>query len=447
MAVEPALGLKLRELSLRSQPPPPRGFFRLPLELRMQIYRHSLLEVPRWEKRHPRRLRPTRRATALRSSGRPSRSLTRTRPASTSAAAPSGGALSLLQVNRQVHGEAVDMFWTGNVFCWMWHHSFVNDINDGVRPEYRGLIRHVSIAMGNSWEGDPRYQNLVWDNGGRCKFDAFWSAVHKCSGLRSLEVRPEYVMWYHQPVSALRQHCPQLESFSLLKLQLYDVTGPEAGRFSADRRLLWFKTARQIDLGRITDQESCPRYHARLRHQLPRARPLRHRNAAAGPSGQPVRLNNLCAQYRVPDLDDRSPPQSVELRDGTTCEIQVYGLPISRATRLQHAKERMFADRVLRSLGKPTRREEKLMGVVTVTRQLKKEQKRTVDENEIVQAARRRKGRQNEDRQLQQAIARSERLAEREVQERRAREAKELRLMERKRRSRASGLAPAGKSR
>lgn len=46
------MALNLRTLTLRSEPPPAKGFFKLPWELRQRIYEESLIELPKWEKLH-----------------------------------------------------------------------------------------------------------------------------------------------------------------------------------------------------------------------------------------------------------------------------------------------------------------------------------------------------------------------------------------------------------
>ncbi len=334
-----AMGMELRQLVLRVDPPKPKGFFRLPVELRTHIYRYCLLELPRWEKRHgaacqhaPRDYmsleRPpftfsTDTSMGLVKNGRLGLVL-----ASCDCAKRKG--LSLLRLNRQIHREAAAIFWTGNVFCWQRPVTFVKNISAGVRDEYRRLIRHISIVS-DAWENDCRFPRIVWDT--VRPYDRFWAAVHKCTGLHSLELRPEYVTWYHEPVCTLRRHCPQLESFRLVKLHLYDLIYEDDGGGAylcppEKRRLLWFKTAWPVDLGRITDRESC-RETTRdfYTNFLVHARFAIETHLLGRPANQ-FGLN-VCAAYpyRVPSLDDTSGSQSIQLRDGSKCDIHVFGLP------------------------------------------------------------------------------------------------------------------------
>ncbi len=449
-----AMGMELRQLVLRVDPPKPKGFFRLPVELRTHIYRYCLLELPRWEKRH---------GAACQHAPRDYMSLERppfTFSTDTSMGPVKNGrlglvlascdcakrkGLSLLRLNRQIHREAAAIFWTGNVFCWQRPVTFVKNISAGVRDEYRRLIRHISIVS-DAWENDCRFPRIVWDT--VRPYDRFWAAVHKCTGLHSLELRPEYVTWYHEPVCTLRRHCPQLESFRLVKLHLYDLIYEDDGGGAylcppEKRRLLWFKTAWPVDLGRITDRESC-RETTRdfYTNFLVHARFAIETHLLGRPANQ-FGLN-VCAAYpyRVPGLDDTSGSQSIQLRDGSKCDIHVFGLPLSKATRLRHAKERMFADLMLKRQGKLTPREEKLKGKIVEIRQDKRALRREKAYEKRDKEIDSRQKRQADDRRTQQEEAERETLAKQEAFQRDVREAKELRLMERKRSATKPKLRP-----
>lgn len=87
--------------------------------------------------------------------------------------------LALLLANRQINEEAASMFWAQNHFSFRGADSFIRLVGNGLRPQYRQMISHVTIHT-DTWGRD----NL------KPPPTEFWDTIFQCKGLQTLELPP-----------------------------------------------------------------------------------------------------------------------------------------------------------------------------------------------------------------------------------------------------------------
>lgn len=393
---------------------PRKGFLGLPRELRDIIYELVLVEPPKWERRHkaicdhcPRNTKTFERPVFDHFEGCSCQQRK---------ACPCGlRSAGLLGVNRQLHRETAPIFWTKNVFAFDRAGHFAEDVGENLRAEYREMLQHVSI-LGVHWE---EFQQASWpdicytwdDHMGSLEM---WTALKGCSGLRTLEIGPEKLCcpeWrddpdedddedeeeedqhdYTEHLPTIREQLPLLEEFAFARTLVYDGN-PASSRRNlswydmpkmAKRHLLYVKARKAIDLDTI-DTTAKAKDAARAF----RTNYLVHIKFAIETSllGLPEAdfstsdSTNLPIKYALPGgIDETNTHHELKLRDGTSAEVRLLGLPITKRTQLQHIKQRWKEDARRKQAGKPSLWEEKLNAVVQERKDTKKGQEEEKEE-------------------------------------------------------------------
>jgi len=361
--------MKTTTLTLRPKPEPPRGFWSLPRELRDVIYELCLVELPRWEKRHNAFCPAAARDCNVLE--RPAWKRDYNGELDTCARRLG---LGLLRVSRRVHGEAYGLFWSRNTFCWETCRTFTDEVGGRLRPECRERIRHVSIVT-DSWEVCPDGTHPA-AAAARDQYTAFWRVVKLCDDLRTLEVRPEYMAYHHDHVSALGtpEYCPRLASLRMTHLMALDVRPPRA----PNAWYVWIQASKAVDPAALVDmtasREAVRAYrtnfavhvHHALDTELVGYGGGRFATLGTRIRNEPVRpaFDPRAAGH----LDETAGPLAAALRDGTVAALRVYGLPISRATRLRRARQRARVDEARRLAGRRTVGEERARAEVAERR-------------------------------------------------------------------------------
>ncbi|CAK7567061.1 MAG: hypothetical protein SEPTF4163_005020 [Sporothrix epigloea] len=210
--------LRPRTLRLQLEPPPAKGFFRLPWEVRQRVYEFCLIEPPKWEKLH----KPDCFLVAqdLHSCERPpfiNRSIIDTPLPDCQCA--KRHSLNVLLVNRQVHHEAAPVFWSRNVFCFTRVGDLSDEIGKKLRQSYRLMLRHLVLLIygcDSLPNKSPRRLLKVF-------IDGVWDTILQCSGLRTLEMSHNFFADNFEHVDRVREHLPHLESLRMTTLMAYRI--------------------------------------------------------------------------------------------------------------------------------------------------------------------------------------------------------------------------------
>jgi hypothetical protein len=433
--------MELRSLTLRPKPSPPKGLFKLPRELRDQVYRYCLVELPKWERRHGAFCKFTPRDTVAFET--PPWSLINNsvipRPGSTTADYPNSCScakrkgLSLLGVSRRIHHETAPILWSENVFCWITHKKFTENISS-LREEYQQLIRRVSV-MTDGYEGDTDGRRY-----GPPAYAAFWTTVRLLRGLTAIEIRPEYVTEYFNDIQLLKTSCPKLGALTFHRLHYYDcaVRLNDIFHMEKEAKYLWVKATKDIALDFFVDAEATRSIVRSFRTNF-----CVHANFASQTKllGRPESVFGQSidiAPYKLrKDLDDACGIQHLELRDKTTAEFTLYGQPLSRATRMKHVRERYLVDLRAKQAGQLTAREEKLKREVSANRREKNLAKKNEAMDPRVQFQMRQNWRREEE-EKEKEEKKEARARKREEREEEIRMAALLKVSERRSRRRKS---------
>ncbi|CAK7210315.1 hypothetical protein SBRCBS47491_000734 [Sporothrix bragantina] len=209
---------RLRAFKLQMEPPPGKGFFRLPWELRMRIYELSLIELPKWEKVHNPDCFMV--AKDLHSCERPpfiNKSIIYTQLPECKCA--KRHSLNLLLANRQVHNEAAPVFWSRNVFCFGRAKDLVENISKSMRPSHRLLLRHI-VFLGYGCDSLP---NKAMFELTQPIVEELWDTLLQCNSLRTLEMSHNVYPLGYNYVNRIRKMMPDLESLRMTTLMAYRI--------------------------------------------------------------------------------------------------------------------------------------------------------------------------------------------------------------------------------
>lgn len=423
--------LSLQEITITPPFVPKRGFLGLPREVRDLIYAFTLAQPIKWSRRH--------RATCEHC---PRTCTLFERPLFTYAEQPCTcirrTGLALLLANRQVHAEAAPIFWARNTHCFALATEFTRDVGHVLRPEYRLLLRHVSV-MSIVWAHNPPYGSMrVWT---REQTVLFWRTVRECKGLERLDVHPFYGWWHSDQASYLGRLAatlPRLRSFNWEKLTFFNVGKDSKGQWLDYPRLqdLYCLSRKEVDVASFTTGKAVrdtirdfeTNFLVHVRHAVEKDL-LGHPNAAPHGLNSAVRSRD----YRLREgLDDRNPDQTLRLRDRTTTTVQFFGLPLSAETRKQNARERYIRDVLLRKQGRLTTREQKMSEVARVRRLEKKTKKKLREDSERERKREKKIQRQKDDRLSAEQQRILDEAKRKSALQQSIHEAAELKRMERK---------------
>lgn len=387
----------LQELTITPPFVPKRGFLSVPREIRDLIYAFTLVQPIKWSRRH--------RATCEHC---PRTCNLFERPLFTYAEQPCAcvrrTGLSLLLANRQIHAEAAPIFWARNTHCFALATEFTRDVGQVLRPEYRLLLRHVSV-MSIVWANNPPYGSMCgWT---RDQTVLFWRTMRECKGLERLDVHPFYGWWHVEQASCLGRLAaalPRLRSFNWEKLTFFNVGKDSKGQWLDYPRLqnLYCLSRKEVDFGSFTTGKAVrdtirdfeTNFLVHVRHAI-------EKDLLGHPIVPPHSLNGAARSrdYRLRDgLDDLNPDQTLRLRDRTTTTVQFFGLPLSAETRKRNARERYIHDVLLRKQGKLTAREQKMSEVAQTRRSEKKTKKQLLEDSERERKKKKKIQRQKDDR-------------------------------------------------
>lgn len=376
---------------------PKQGLLGLPREVRDMIYELVLVEPPKWERRH--------KATC---EWCPRNTKTFERPVFDhwSSCSCIGDrvckcikrSLWLLCVNKQLHHEAAPIFWMRNTFCFDRANEFVVSVGEALREEYVRLIQHVSI-LGVHWE---EYQQASWpdccyrwnDNTGSMDM---WEALKRCSGLKTLEIGPEKLYcpeWntdldldddedvdyyddedkgtdlenyydYTDQVKDLREHLPLLEEFAFSRMLVYDGNPETSARSlewyhrpSMDKRhMVYVKVRKVISLEEISTpvkaKEASRSFRTNYLVHVMFAIETSLLGLPAADFSTSMRLDQPFKYAFTQELSENNTNFELKLRDKTTTQVRLLGLPITKRTHLRHLRERWKEDARRKKEGKP----------------------------------------------------------------------------------------------
>jgi hypothetical protein len=368
----------------------PRGFLALPREVRDIIYTCTLVELPKWTKRHDSFCSNcTRNDTDFEkppfSIPYPSiRPLGNIAPEPYKCSCAKRQSLALLLANRQIHLEAAPIFWAMNIHCFDNSATFTRDVGEGLRQKYREYIRHISI-ISEFPESNSKYESRWLEHDKVPRYEKLWQTVLACKNLRTLELGPEYIKHYESYLFApLTSRLPHIESLNLARLFSYDLEQPSQPGYTNPqpytRTKLFVKATRKLPLERAISESSCKELLREFETNF-----LIHSDFAIKTEildelprtvwRGPFTYSLIRTIYDVDSM------QTLTLRDGTLTTVEIIGLPNSPATRKWHSKQRRALDIQLKAAGKPTVRESKLVEQVRVKKEQKKEQKDNDDED------------------------------------------------------------------
>jgi hypothetical protein len=366
----------------------PRGFLALPREVRDLIYTFSLVEPPKWTKRHDSfcsncilhdtafEMPPFTMAYPY------------IAPQSYKCSCAKRQNLALLLANRQIHMEAAPIFWAMNTHCFDSSTVFTRNVGDGLRQTYRECIRHISIMTAVP-EPTSKYESRWVEADSVPRYEKLWQTVLACKKLRTLELGSEFIKHYESYLIAppLTSRLLHFESLNLSRLFNYDLTPPSqldyASRQQGKQTKIFVRATRKLPLERAISEASCKELLREFETNF-----LIHSDFAI----KTTLLDEVPAttwgrsitHALTSDLYDIDSMQTLTLRDGTETTVQILGLPNSPATRKWHSKQRRVLDIQLKAAGKPTIRESKLAEHVRVRKEEKKEQKDCEEEENKV---------------------------------------------------------------
>lgn len=410
-------------LTLAVEPPPLKGLLGLPREIRDQIYHYALVEPPKWKKHHQAHCEFAPRDSDVLE--RPPFCLRKAVWSDEkqgdvivhACRCASRKGLGLLRANRQLHNEAAPVFWSMNLHCFSIWAQFVADVKDRLRPEYRDMIRYVSIM-------DEFGEDAHVDR------SELWSTVLLCRGLRKLEVRPEYCTRHLDLVASVAR-MPSLKTFFLCTLLSYDLTTPRLPfhcfrQFDAatekKRRKVLFRLARPHHPRDLAAADDCKEaLRAFTTNFVVHGRFEVRRSLLLQPEFNCWRDTPLLHRYRKlphPDIDDTHDSVVLTLRDGVSTTVHVYGVHLSHVTRLRHSRERWSLQQRLLARNLPTPQQERLRLEMRQRRRSKLDRKAEEDARDQAIALALRRARNEERLMLEARLARTDRETERQERER-----------------------------
>lgn len=332
------------------------------------------------------------------------------------------------------------------------------------------MLQHVCI-LNDMLGADKTY----YDRYASANNEAVFRTLLKCTGLRTIElghkVLPDRVDIFGEIHSL-----PRLLSLSLAVVLSYEVKVKAGTKFELiphmsghrplpKKSMLWFKTGKEINpmaVGSDEDLKECVRdfetnFLVHLQHEInhipsrwmtesggarkhenctPAVRRQRRHDSGINPPSpwtmfvsSPTTPAEMATISRYFVLQDGPATRELTLRDQSDCAIEIMGLPLSGATRIRHARERLMKIQALHAAGQLTVQEE-------INRQQiesRRAEKRQAQQTAMEATAQERQARRAEEMEEQKRVAKEVRRDEREARVKMQLAAQDLRRVERKR--------------
>ncbi|VUC29208.1 unnamed protein product [Clonostachys rosea] len=328
----------------------------LPQEIQALIYRFAVVEPSRWTKRHslkcditPSRANQMEPPPFVFSEVQLNYKATKMTTTTRCSCAKRKG-LSLLLVSKFINRIASPIFWSQNTFCFLDAVEFIAAVKYNLRPEHREMIRSLSIISPDP-SGAPIHISFA---GERSKLmDDFWKTIKNCPSLQKLEVAYAYIqptrkVSTHEHLDEMAEMLPNLSAISLCFLVPISRRGrgwdypPPYYHDEWSHQVLYVKCSRSLPLLREKrwEEEELNNlyrdYHFNFRVYVSTASKIKFCGADI------ERLENYYGSWQIPKtLNAESNSRRLQLPNGETTIVKVYGLPLSakaRNVRVRYAK-------------------------------------------------------------------------------------------------------------
>ena len=224
--------------------------------------------------------------------------------------------------------------------------EFLLGVNKVLSEETLLMIHHLVIVS----------RDFKPESSGR--FDPFWNAIFECSNLRTLVVQREYFSEHGHKILRIPYRLPHLESFelgALLEREYSSYSARVAGCNQYEPPTIVFKASWPVPMQTLLEiddetelervmKEMCRgfRYNFCVHVSTAITEQLRLPPSTFEDEAWGHRINNYPVS-RVVALAGKSRAK-LKLRDGTCCEIDILGLPVSRQLRNRHERQRRLND-------------------------------------------------------------------------------------------------------
>ncbi|KAG5977167.1 hypothetical protein E4U55_006973 [Claviceps digitariae] len=274
--------------------------------------------------------------------------------------------LALLRTCRQISHEASPIFWSNNTLQFFNVVEFVDKVGGTLRAKQRNHLRSLSLLLRNPQ--DYVSSHMFWSQAVGELYppdvpflrQAFWRVVGQCSGLERLEI-PPFALRGVDKLDLEKPACgdgPRLLSGS--KLSSVKVTQLIPFRKSSRwvshmfihrsyRKTTVAKCSRTVLLQDVQTFDAVTEARRDLESNF-----RVHVDTLVKTQFLGATLSNLenwKATFRLdPGLHQGDNVRHVILPTGERTKIEFYGLPISKATRVQMAREKMALDLAQREI-------------------------------------------------------------------------------------------------
>ncbi|CAH0045487.1 unnamed protein product [Clonostachys solani] len=332
----------------------------LPPEVRLLIYEFTLVEVPRWDKKHkfeckyrPGSAQGFEPPPFAQSKITVSESPWRTKTETPCSCAKRQG-LSLLRVSKSLNKICSPIFWSQNTFCFLDAVEFLALVGHSLRPELRDQIRDISI-MNPDHTGDSEHIRAP-----RARFRyrrSFWETLLKCRGLEKLDIPAAYiestrVLEVADYLNRFNENVPNLSRLHLNFLlarssKLYSNSYPSPWMDEMAPQVVYAKFSGQIHLSNKENGLWIPDGVDDLWHdlsnfqiQVDRAIKLRFFGLTT------ATLHQYWLNFKlVEGLNHTSDTRRITLPSGQRALVKFYGVPYSSRASRASSRYKLFQER------------------------------------------------------------------------------------------------------
>jgi hypothetical protein len=426
------------QFTLNLKPPESISLLDLPWEVRESIYIHALVSPVRWDRNHDALCKWATRDSVSHPTPpfdvyyqKQCENRTDLAKVFQCSCAKRLG-LGLLRLNKQIHMEAAPIFWSRNTHCFYDWEDFADLVGARLREEYRLLIQRISVMPVNA-QNEYGYLH------------PFWDTIYKCTGLRALEFPAAYCSSQPDRLVRLRDEMKNLQAARFIQLRMIDLRKTEVTWAIPKRELpldpdvesktqkFYYRTIYPIPLKPSTTEENYRKmlrdkymgrfltdaYYAVLMLILDQPYPSPYHNRLANPA-------------LLPELNDRNHFHEINASESNTV-VKMFGLPLSRESRIEGARKRQLAESRFKAIGYPAHREAKLLREAKDRRQCKAQLKADEEHGERLRMMEERKQKHEILQALEEEDEKRERRNQRNRLGRLTAAAKEERKMSRKR--------------